>query len=251
MRQPQVLPVEELVRGPYVTLLCYPYPDRQEAEARATELRGIGVEALEIAGGVLAAGIPVLGKGHDGVVVTAIAGGERLALKIRRLDGSGRGHSHEAAMLTAANSAGVGPAFVAATQNFLLTQLIDGGTLAGWMGRNRAEAEYRRAIGDVLEQCWRLDEAGMDHGELSNAPRHLLADTAGKPFIVDFEAASLQRRASNVTSVCQYLFMGNSSARELIWDVLGERDRRRITEASREYKKDRSRSRFEALLESF
>jgi putative serine/threonine protein kinase len=101
---------------------------------------------------------------------------------------------------------------------------------------------------DVLEQCWRLDAVGLDHGELSKAPRHLLMNKLGKPFIVDFETASIQRKVANVTSVCQYLFVGNGIVPRLIWEVLGEKNRDQIVEVLRNYKKERNRFCFETLL---
>jgi len=65
---------------------------------------------------------------------------------------------------------------------------------------------------------------------------------------VDFETASTQRHASNVTAVCQYLFAGNSIVPKLVWEVLGEKDRYQIIDALKDYKKNRSRNSFEALL---
>ena len=69
-----------------------------------------------------------------------------------------------------------------------------------------------------------LDQVGLDHGELSKAPKHLLVDKAEKIFIVDFETASLERRVANVTAVCQYLFGGNSSAAKILNEIFGEKE---------------------------
>ena len=85
-------------------------------------------------------------------------------------------------------------------------QLIDGDLLQDWLKLTERKAAVRKVLVEILEQCCRLDEAGLDHGELSKAPKHLLVDKADKPFIVDFETASMERRVTNVTSVCQYLF---------------------------------------------
>ena len=85
-------------------------------------------------------------------------------------------------------------------------QLIDGDLLPNWLETNKDQSTVKQVLGEVLEQCFRLDQAGLDHGELSKAPKHLLVDKAEKPFIVDFETASVERRVANVTAVCQYLF---------------------------------------------
>jgi putative serine/threonine protein kinase len=249
--QSVIVPVEELNRKPYASVLCYPIPNWSVVDRRISELKQLGITEIEFTGDSSAAGLPVLGKGHEGVVIVARTKGERFALKVHRHDSIREGLFHEAKMLQEANKSEVGPIFSAVTKDFLLSQYIDGGIFAKWLENNKDGKEYRRVLTEVLEQCWRLDEAGLDHGELSNAPRHLLMSAEGKPFIVDFESASVKRVVSNVTSVCQYLFMGNSIAQGLITEVMGDVDKERIVAASREYKKERSRENFEALLRVF
>jgi len=244
------LPIEKLVEEPYASILCYPHAKPLEVESRLLELKDLGVVAVEFTGDGSAASIPVLGKGYVGIVVVAyLKGGERLALKMRRLDGGRDDFFHEADMLQRANKIEVGPKFVAVTKNFLLSQLVDGDLLVDWLFNHKEKVTVRCVLEDVLEQCWRLDEVGLDHGELSKAPRHLLMDKVGKPFIVDFETASIKRRVANVTSVCQYLFVGNSYVPRLVWEVLGEKNRDKIVEVLRNYKKERSRVCFDTLLQ--
>jgi putative serine/threonine protein kinase len=68
-------------------------------------------------------------------------------------------------------------------------------------------------------------------------------------FIVDFETSSLERRVANVTSVCQYLFAGNSSASKILSEIFGEKNRLEMIDALKAYKKNRTREHFESLLE--
>ena len=243
------LPIENLAEEPYASILCYPHAKPLEVERRLLELKDLGVASIEFTGDGSAASVPVLGKGYVGIVVVAYVGGERLALKMRRIDGGRDDFFHEAEMLQRANEVGVGPKFVAVSKNFLLSQLVDGDFLFDWLFSHKERAVFRRVLGDILEQCWCLDEAGLDHGELSKAPRHLIMDNMGKPFIVDFETASINRRVANVTSVCQYLFVGNGIVPRLVWDVLGEKDLNQIVEVLRNYKKERSRHYFTVLLQ--
>jgi putative serine/threonine protein kinase len=243
------VPVEDLNRKPYASILCYPIPNWSVVDRRIAELKQLGITDLEFAGDCSAAGVSVLGKGHEGIVVIAHADGERYALKVHRNDSIRGDFFHEAEMLREANKAGVGPKFNAVTKDLLVSQLIGGGIFAKWLEDNKDEDVFRSVLKDILEQCWRLDEACLDHGELSNAPRHLLMSTEGVPYIVDFESASTKRVVSNVTSVCQYLFMGNSIAQGLITEVLGEVDKDRIVAISREYKKERTRDNFEVFLQ--
>ncbi len=114
---------------------------------------------------------------------------------------------------------------------------------------NRDKVLIRKVLVDILEQCWHLDEAGLDHGELSKAPKHLLVDKEDKPFIVDFETASVVRKVINVTSVCQFLFMGNSRAAKMLDEVFGKKNRLNLIAALKNFKKNQNRGNFEGLLE--
>ena len=250
MKPPTKLTIENFTEEPYASILCYPHANLLEVQNRILELKGIGVETVEFTGAGSAANVPVLGKGYVGIVVIAHKGGERLALKMRRLDGGRDNFFHEAEMLQKANTIQVGPKFIAVTKNFLLSQLVDGPFLADWLEKHKEKNAFNRVLLDILEQCWRLDQTGIDHGELSKAPRHLLIDKTGKPFIVDFETASIQRRVANVTSVCQYLFAGNSIIPHMVHEVIGEKNMIQLVEVLRNYKKDPNRYNFEVLLQT-
>jgi putative serine/threonine protein kinase len=95
-----------------------------------------------------------------------------------------------------------------------------------------------------------LDNIGLDHGELSKAPKHLIVDKAQKPFIVDFETASVNRKPANVTSVCQFLFTSRGAVARAVAEVLGERNNTEIIRALRIYKADRARENFDRVLQA-
>jgi putative serine/threonine protein kinase len=174
--------------------------------------------------------------------------GQKVALKMRRIDADRLDFSHEAEMLQKANTIGVGPKFIAVSNNFLLSQLIDGDLLEDWLQTPREKGLIRKVLVDILEQCWSLDESGLDHGELSKAPKHLLVDKMDMPFIVDFETASTMRKVINVTSVCQFLFMGNSRAAKMLDEVLGKKNRLSLISGLKKFKKNTNRKSFEDLL---
>jgi putative serine/threonine protein kinase len=217
-------------------------------KSRIDELKMLGVEAVEFGGKASAFTLPVLGKGYVGIVVTALVCGERFALKMQRVDSDRESLEREAELLAKANSVGVGPKLAGVTKHLLLMALVDGDLLEVWLKSHRKPDLVREVLADILEQCWRMDEIGLDHGELSKAPKHILMDKSDKPFIVDFETASTLRNASNVTSVCQFLFQGNSNVCKAIAEVLGQRDRDKIVRALKRYKKERGRLNFEAIL---
>jgi putative serine/threonine protein kinase len=242
------VPTEKLTEEPYASVVCYPRANPSAMQDRILELQQLGVTAVEFSGKTSASNIPVLGKGYVGVVALAFVDGQRVALKMRRIDADRESLEHEAELLVKANGIHVGPKFLAVSRNFLLMQLIDGDLLQDWLETCRDKQLTRKVLVDILEQCWRLDEAGLDHGELSKAPKHLLVNGADEPFIVDFETASLERKVINVTSVCQFLFQGNSEVAGIISMMFGKKDRAQLIGALKRYKKDRNRANFEEIL---
>jgi putative serine/threonine protein kinase len=244
---PATIPTTQLDVEPYASVVCYPHANAREIAERISELQQHGVLAVEFSGYAGASNVPILGKGYVGIVVIAYVNEKCLALKMRRLDADRVDLMHEAELLKIANGVGVGPKFFAVSKNFLFSELIDGGSLINWL-HSQGKEGVRSIVLNILEQCWRLDEAGVDHGELSKAPKHILVNSAGKPFIVDFETASITRRVINVTSVCQFLFQGNSEVCKAVASVIGERDRTKLVEALRHYKKERNRVNFERVL---
>ncbi len=133
MKQPKIVALENLDEEPYASIVCYPRTNPIEIYHRLEEMQQHGVTSIEFVGKTNASNIPVLGKGYVGVVVVANVKGQKVALKMRRIDADRLDFTHEAEMLQKANAIGVGPKFIAVSNNFLLSQLIDGDLLEDWL----------------------------------------------------------------------------------------------------------------------
>jgi putative serine/threonine protein kinase len=247
----EVVSLKGLRETKYSKVLCYPRCEKEELEKRLKELEKLGVQALEFAGERSVFGVPVLGKGCVGIVAIAHTKRGRAALKIRRVDADRKEMFHEGEMLKTANATGVGPKRLEISENFLLMELIEGTHFPEWLESLEGNEEQPRVslvVKDVLGQCYRLDEAGLDHGELSNAPKHIIVDSEDVPHLIDFETASIDRRVSNVTSVCQYLFLGSKIA-DKVNEKLGKVDKKELVNALRTYKRKRTKENFEKIRE--
>jgi len=241
------LTIEQLVEEPYASIICYPKRSLAELKKRLSELRRLGVTKIEFVGEKRVYNVPVLGKGCVGIVVIANMHGDRVALKIRRIDSDRARMKQEFELLKKANLIDVGPKVLAASRNFLCMQLIDGQLFPKWLSQKRNKTRISMVLKRILEQCWRLDRINLDHGELSHAPKHLIIDKHDRPFIVDFESASLNRKPANVTSVCQFLFIGSETAKHVI-EKLGAKDNKAIAMALRHYKNEKSFKNFCSVL---
>ena len=244
-----IIPADRLAEEPYASVICYPRSSPDDIRKRTEELRVLGVDSIEFSGTTPALSLPVLGKGYMGVVVIARVNGERLALKVLRVDSIRENMDHESKMLAMANTVGVGPRLTAATEHFILMQLIGGDEIEDWLSSENDGIVVRDVLRNVLEHCFRLDEISMDHGELRRAPKHILVDDDNIPYMVDFETASTHRNASNVTSMCHFLFKSDGISKKLIDGVLGERDWEKMIPALKIYRKQRDRRSFDELLE--
>jgi len=147
----------------------------------------------------------------------------------------------EAEMLRIANSVEVGPRILRTSENFLLMELFKGELIEEWIGHldsNRDQDLVKGILLDVLQQCYRLDSIGLDHGELSQARRHVLIDER-RPRILDFETASTTRKPRNLSCLCQYMFVSGSVAQK-IWRILGKTNLDQLRVALADYKQKKN-----------
>ena len=231
-----------------VKILCYPKPCSDEVLAdRLRQLQELDVDAVVSYGCQEVQGFNVLGKGCDSVVVKALVNDLAVALKIRRVDSHVKTLISEGESQALANTFGVGAKVYGFTRDFIVMELVEGLLIGDFVVKAEA-SELRDALRDLLEQCWRLDTAGLDHGELSRAYRHVLFSN-GKPVILDFGSSSRRRRPSNVSSIFSFLFLTGSPLSRVVCEKLGvEAEREALIEALRTYKRLKTRSSFMDLL---
>ena len=248
MLKPQELQTAALLNTKYSHFITYPLKDgEEEAQSRVQELSSIGITKLRFEGSTLVDGIPVLGKGTVGLVVQATLDKVPVALKIRRMDADRPSFYEEGRLLRLANSVDVGPQLITVTRNFLVMELINGLPLFRWVEQKNSRSQVRGVLHGLLQDCFKLDVIGLDHGELSHAPRNVLVNSKGKGCIVDFESASTSRRVANVTSLIQYFLFGQL-ARKL--EARLYRSRRTVLKTLSEYKQDGSVESFQSIIET-
>ncbi len=252
MQPIQRVTLKQLRNEKYASILCYPKYSAAEAAKRIRQLNQLGVRIIVFMGEKTAFNIPVLGKGYVGIVVAAQTKTGLAALKIRRVDADRKEMEHEAEMLAEANRHGIGPYLMDRRMDFLLMELINGPLLPQWVKSLKGKGvknRIRNVFRDILEKCFRLDHAGLDHGELSRAHKHIIVNAHDKPRIVDFESASTMRRTSNVTSICQYLFLKSPLAK-IVRLKVGKVDHEALVAALRDYKHRPTRQSFDRILET-
>jgi len=236
IRSPRLLP-----------LITYPHYSESEYKDRIIDMESLGITSIILGGKTIVNGSHVAGKGCVGIVVKAKAGNTVCALKIRRTDADRKTMDKEARFHKIANSVEVGPRLEGQTKNIIAMEYVQGQNIVEWVADTK-RSRVRSVARAVLEQCFRLDTAGLDHGELSRLARHVIV--SDRSYIIDFESASTTRKTSNVTAAAQSIFLYGTVANR-VKKILDNTNREKeVIHALRTYKHSHTRANFEAVLDS-
>jgi len=213
---PSFISIKKFVDEPYSKILGYPRATSRQIRSRVSELEKLKIKAISLTGPTTLGNLAILGKGYVGVVVLAKKGNKQVALKIRRTDSQRNEMRNESVLLKLVNSVNVGPKMFVASKNFLVMEYLEGIKISEWVNALKGKGSTKKlksTIRKILEDCYRLDQIGFDHGELSNISKHVIIGKT-KSTLIDFESSSTKRRPSNVTSATQAIFIGSGIAKK-------------------------------------
>jgi len=233
---------------PYSDIWVYPKGTRAQIKSRIKELKALGVESISFQGKLQVGTISILGKGYVGIVVLGKIGRKKVAVKIRRNDSPRKNLKREAELLKITNQSNVGPKLVGFSKNFLVMEYLEGEKIGDWVAslkKRGSSSQLKTIIKKILEDCYKLDRIGLDHGELSHIVKHVIV--GNKTTIIDFESSSMDRRVSNVTSATQALCIG-SGISKIIGRVYKIPKKQKMITVLRRYKREGTRESFENLL---
>ena len=240
--------ISKITEPPYSDIWVYPKGTKTQIKSRIKELDGLGVESISFQGELQVGTTSILGKGYVGIVVLGKIGRKKVAVKIRRIDSPRKNLKKEAELLKIINEYKIGPKLVAFSKNFLVMEYLDGEKIGDWVVDLKKKGDSSRLktiIKKILEDCYRLDRIGLDHGELSNLSKHVIVGK--KITIIDFESSSMNRKVSNVTSATQALCIG-SGISKIISHVYRIPKKQKMITVLRRYKQEETRDSFENLL---
>ena len=241
--------IEKFSEKPFSDILGYPAATKRQLDARIKELGKLGIKSISLNGPTSLGKLEILGKGYVGVVVLAKNGNKKVALKIRRMDSQRKDMKNEAHLLKIVNSVGVGPKMLAVSKNFLVMEYLDGIKISDWIYLLKGKGitkSLKSTIKTVLVDCYKLDQIGLDHGELSNISKHVIVEEK-KSTLIDFESSSTERRASNVTSATQAIFIGSGIAKK-VQRIYKNPSKEEIIQVLKKYKNEKTLENFNNLL---
>ena len=206
------VPLSDFLRSPESALFCY--PDTLLSDDRILEIKNLGVTGVYRFGAKRVGNWQCLGIGYCGAVLLVQTQKQVAALKVRRTDAPQESFEREAKGLAIANKSQVGPQLIAHTQNFLLMGYAAGQPLGEWLSKSQSRDTALQVIRDLLHQAFRLDQAGIDHGNLRCVTSHVVVND-NQPTLLDFSSVSCDRRPANVTTLTQGLFWGTVIAQKM------------------------------------
>ena len=240
------IPISILSCQPYSKILGFPKPTKKEITSRIQEMKKLGIKSVSFNGPTELEGLKILGKGYVGVVILAKIKNDIFAVKIRRIDAPRKRMQDEARFQKIANEVNVGPKLVQASKNFLVMEYIKGEKIIDWVKKSDIKSgEIRDVINNVLRDCFLLDYAGLDHGELSTIDKHVIVGE-NTTTIIDFESSSTKRKSSNVSAAVQAIFIGTGLAK-IIKKKINVPTKTKIINLIRRYKKNPTRENFENI----
>ncbi len=234
------------IRSPkLIPLITYPKYSEPEYKDRIAEMESLGISSIILGGKTIVNGTHVAGKGCVGIVVKAKIRSKICALKIRRTDADRNNMNEESRFHRIANIVGVGPYLEGQTKNLIAMEYISGQNILEWAA-NATRSNIRSIARDILEQCFKLDRVGLDHGELSRLSRHVIVSQ--RPYMIDFESASIARKTCNVTAVAQSIFLYGTVA-DKVRKILCDINKDKVIQALRTYKHAHTRANFDAVVD--
>ena len=148
-----------------------------------------------------------LARGHKGVVYVAnysCAGRTgRVAIKVCR-DGGAR---QEERWLQRCNELGIGASLVRlpAEDECVVMEYVEGPSIGEALDGAVPPGVLFKALRDLLGQCARLDERGIDKREMNRCQKHVIVSREGRSTLLDFERCQESAKPCNVTGLAQYL----------------------------------------------
>lgn len=247
--QQSFLSISRFSDNPYNTIIGFPRATKRQVQSRISQMKKLGIDSVSFYGDLKLGSVSVLGKGYVGIVVLAKRRKKIVAVKIRRTDSQRKEMRDEAKLLQIANSINVGPCLIISNKNFIVMEYLDGKKIGTWIKElkgKKSSSRLKLTIKKILEDCYNLDQIGLDHGELSNISKHVIIGKS-KTTIIDFESSSINRKVSNVTSATQGIFI-SSEISKIVKKIYKIPSKNKIINALRNYKKDSSRENFNLLL---
>src|SRR3989344_5359 len=209
--------IEEFVRD---NLLEFKELDRQKISFETLYVYEISkTDLLRELEAKLLEDIHFFSKGKRGMIYTAVQDRSQLikthfpskkdlvkvAIKVKREDWEAINRiQNETNWLKILNSHGIGPKLLFSNSNYLVYRFVEGRFILDWI-KDHSKAEIKGVIAEIFEQCYKLDNLGVNKEELHHPLKHILITSENRSIMIDFERCSKTIRPKNVTQFIEFI----------------------------------------------
>lgn len=179
-------------------------------------------------------------KGKRGLIFVSTYKNKKFVLKTKNPSSAIDTIENEALFNKKLNIIGVGPKFYFfhPKKFFLVREKIEGENICKWLSLDVSEKnkKFKKIALNLLEQCRKMDLAGINKQELTHPDKDIIIDKKGVPWIIDFERCRSTNKPHNVNQICQFL-----TRRDIINSVkvkFSSEDKLNLRKHLSDYKKD-------------
>lgn len=175
-------------------------------------------------------------RGKRGLIYTGSSHGKKVAIKVPRPGSQAKGRiANEARWLRVVNKDGMGPRLLFARPGFVVYVFVEGQLLKELL-KGAPYSVLRRIFRSVLQQCFQLDQLGIQKEEMHRPQKHIILGKHGHITLIDFERCYLKKNPHNVTQFVEFLIRMQPMLAEKCFLVTREL----LTEMARAYSQERT-----------
>ncbi len=165
-----------------------------------------------------------------------------IAIKTKREDSQAMGRiENEVNWLKILNKKGIGPKLLFSNKNYFAYKFVEGVLFLDWI-KTATKKEIFLVIKDLLNQCFIMDQIGVNKEEMHHPHKHIFITKHNKPVMIDFERCSRTENPKNVTQFVEFLARVRKELKEFTYD---SDELRRL---AKEYKANLTKTSLETII---
>ncbi len=188
-------------------------------------------------------------KGNRGVLYKGSYRGKTIVVKTKREESKAVATiENEINWLEKLNKEGIGPKLllIGKEKGWFAYEFVDGTFIADFIRGCNEKGRIFAVIKELLQQCRKLDELGVNKEEMLRPQKHVLVGNTGKLTMIDFERCRRSQKPKNVTQLCQFLTGAHASSLLRQKSIIIDRDK--LLAAAQKYKSSQSEESFNKLM---
>lgn len=177
-------------------------------------------------------------KGKRGFIYLTKYKGENFIIKVKNPESKSDNVAlREYENNLALNKCKVGPKvyFYEKEKDFVVREFVDGKPFFEWLKITKDKKKIKTFLINLLEQCKRMDDVGINKLEMNHPHKDLLV-VNNLPVIIDFERCKKTIKPKNLTQLCQFFVSENLTFELKKHNIIF--DKQKIITLAEKYKKE-------------